>query len=44
MVASAAEMPRLAAHCDGATGLERLTGAKAAELVPFLKSGPAGGL
>jgi len=27
-------MPRLAAHCDGATGLERLAGAKAAELVP----------
>jgi D-arginine dehydrogenase len=43
MLASEAELPTLESYCDGATGLERLTGAEAAELVPILEPGPIAG-
>lgn len=43
MVAGEAEMETLEAYCEGATGIERLTGAEAAELVPIFRPGPIAG-
>ncbi|WP_306151955.1 FAD-binding oxidoreductase [Roseovarius sp. MMSF_3281] len=39
MVAGEAEIDTLDAYCEGATGIERLTGGEAAELVPIFKPG-----
>lgn len=43
MVASEDELPLLDAYLDGATGIERLTGAQAAEIVPILRAGRIAG-
>lgn len=40
LIASEDEMPSLEAYAAGATGLERLTGAEAAEIVPILRPEP----
>jgi len=40
LIASEAELPELERYAAGSTGLERMTGCEAAQMVPILKPGP----